>query len=67
MKTEYTFSKEELELHDKRIAERAYRTAAAATMRKMSVLLDKPILDAIHDIHRYVKYLAKEYKLENLE
>lgn len=66
MKTEitYTFTGEELAQHDKDVAERAYKSAAKATIRKLAVLIDKPVQEAMHDIYRYVKYLIREYKLD---
>ena len=64
IKTTYTFTQEELDTHDEQIREEAYRTAAANTVRKIELLLDYPILDAIQKLSKYAGYLIKTYNLE---
>jgi hypothetical protein len=64
IKTTYTFTQEELDTHDEKIREEAYRKAAVNTVRKIELLLDYPILDAIQKLSKYAGYLIKTYNLE---
>jgi hypothetical protein len=64
METKLIFTQEELDKHDAEIREEAYRTAAANTVRKIELLLDYPILDAIQKLSKYAGYLIKTYNLE---
>jgi hypothetical protein len=64
IKTTFTFTQEELNKHDSEIREEAYRKAAINTVRKIELLLDYPILDAIMKLSKYTGYLVKTYKLE---
>ena len=64
IKTTFTFTQEELNKHDSEIREEAYRKAAINTVRKIELLLDYPILDAIMKLSKYLQYLIKTYNLE---
>ena len=66
-KTIYThmFTKGGIAVHDNAVAEEAYRKAALCTIKKLDVLNHEPILKAFKILNRYVKYLIKEYKLED--
>jgi hypothetical protein len=63
-KTTFTFTQEELNKHDEEIREEAYHKAAENTVKKIALLLDYPILDAIKKLFKYAAYLSKTYNLE---
>ena len=54
----------ELEAHDKKISEDAYRKAAECTIQKFNMILDEPLPKFLRNMNRYLKYLAKTYNIK---
>ncbi len=60
----FVLTKAELDIHNNRVAESAYRKAAICTIKKLEVFNQEPILKAFKILKRYKEYLIKEYELE---
>ena len=63
-KTTFTFTQEELNKHDGKIREEAYRTAAVSTVNKLSILSEVSIFRALKELGKYTQYLVVTYKLK---